>query len=98
MGEVVMGRKIRLKRKIIEALDIPMETMLDVPRLTILGTERVLVENHKGIYEYFPNFARLQTGSGMLRVVGENLSIEELSAERLLVSGKIVSVEYENKV
>jgi sporulation protein YqfC len=94
----VMGRKIRLKKKIIEALDLPMETALDVPRLTILGTERVLVENHKGIYEYYESFVRLQTGSGILKVGGEDLAIEELSAERLLVSGKIASVEYENKV
>lgn len=93
-----MGRKIKLKRRIIEALDLPMEAAFDVPRLTMLGTERALVENHKGIYEYYPSYVRLQTGCGMLRVGGEALALRELSTERLLISGAIASVEYENKM
>ena len=97
-GAVAMGRKIRLKKKIMEALDLPLETVLDVPRLIVLGNERVLVENHKGIYEYYPNFVRLQTGIGILKVTGEELMLKELSAQRLYVDGKIASFEYENKV
>jgi sporulation protein YqfC len=56
------------------------------------------VENHKGIYEYYPNFVRLQTGIGILKVTGEELTLKELSAQRLYVDGKISSFEYENKV
>ena len=93
-----MGRKIRLKKKIMEALDLPMETVLDVPRLVVLGNERVLVENHKGIYEYYPSFVRLKTGIGILKVAGEELTLKELSAQRLYVDGKIASLEYENNV
>ena len=93
-----MGRKIKLRRRIVEALDLPMETVLDVPRLTVLGNEKLLVENHKGVYEYYPNYVRLRTGCGMLRVGGEDLALEELGAERLLISGLLASFEYENKM
>ncbi|MCE5234426.1 MAG: sporulation protein YqfC [Clostridiaceae bacterium] len=93
-----MGRKIKLRRRIMEALDLPMETVLDVPRLTVLGREKLLVENHKGVYEYYPSFVRLKTGCGMLRVGGEELALEELGAERLFISGRIASFEYENNV
>ncbi len=93
-----MGRKIKLKRRIMEELDLPMETVFDVPRLTVLGNEQALVENHKGIYEYYPDVVRLLSGCGMLTLTGEELALRELSKERLFVCGKISTIEYENKV
>lgn len=93
-----MAKKIRLKRKIVEALDLPMETAFDVPRITLVGDGEMLVENHKGIHEYYPSHVRLLSGCGTLKISGEELSLRELSTERLMVSGKIIGLEYENKV
>ena len=44
-------RKIRLGKRIAEALDLPDEAVSGLPKLTLHGSEILLIENHKGIFE-----------------------------------------------
>ncbi len=97
-GRFVMSkqkRKIKLGRRVVEALDLPQETVSGRPKLTLQGRELILVENHKGIFECGESVVRLHTSCGILRVAGEGLTLLELSAERLYVTGLLCSVEYE---
>ena len=88
-------RKIRLGRRVAEALDLPAEAVSGMPKLTLQGREAMLVENHKGLFECGENIVRLHTACGILRITGEGLTLLELSAERLYVAGKLCGEEYE---
>ena len=90
-------RNIKLGKKIIEALDIPEEALLNVPKLTVMGKDSMLIENHKGIFEYDDDFIRLNTTEGMLKVSGANLMLKEISENRIYISGQIKAAEYETK-
>jgi len=90
-------RRIKLGKKIVEALDIPEEALLNVPKLTMMGKEHLLVENHKGVFEYDDGFLRLDTTEGMLRISGANLILLELSESRICVGGQIKAAEYETR-
>lgn len=88
-------RRIRLGRRILSALDLP-EEAAGAPKLTVLGREHALVENHAGIYQYRSEEIWLYTKAGMLLVTGEALTIRELSPERLYICGRIQGMRYED--
>ena len=91
-------------RKLDEILEIPVELSTNNPKLTVLGFERLLIENYKGILEYQDYFIRVNTYIGIININGFNLNLEEMTSDDLLVTGKIETIdfeevtEYENEV
>ena len=84
------------KKKLDEILEIPVELSTDIPKVTIVGFERVLIENYRGILEYQDYFVRVNTHIGILNINGFNLKLEEMTTDDLLVTGKIDSIDFEN--
>ena len=86
----------RKARKLDEILEIPVELSTDTPKITIVGFERVLIENYRGILEYQEYFVRLNTYIGIININGFNLQLEEMTTDDLLVTGKIDSIDFES--
>ena len=86
--------KAGLKEKMTEMLELPKEIVLDVPKLTMVGTANLVIENYKGIIEYDNNRIRLNTNNGILKITGERLVIKEITSEDIMVDGVILSLEY----
>ena len=82
--------------KLNEILEIPVELSTNNPKITIVGFERVLIENYKGILEYQDYFVRLNTYIGIININGFNLNLEEMTTDDLLVTGKIDSIDFES--
>lgn len=96
----VQGRgdevKVRKKvKKLDDILEIPVELSTNIPKVTILGFERMLIENYKGILEYQDYFVRINTHIGILNINGFNLNLEEMTSDDLLITGKIESIDFE---
>ncbi|MEA5059207.1 MAG: YabP/YqfC family sporulation protein [Candidatus Pelethousia sp.] len=87
-------RRIRLGRRLLSALDLP-EEAAGTPKLTVLGREHALIENHTGIYQYRAQEICLSTKAGMLHITGEALTLLEITPERLYISGRVDSLRYE---
>ena len=85
-------------RKLNEILEIPVELSTNNPKITIVGFERVLIENYKGILEYQDYFVRLNTYIGIININGFNLNLEEMTTDDLLVTGKIDSIDFESVI
>lgn len=88
-------RIIRLRHKLVHALDLPPEAAEGELRVQLLGRACMLVENHKGIYEYRSDLVRVQSADGMLHIKGDGLILRELSRSRLFVGGSISGFFYE---
>ena len=87
----------RKARKIDEILEIPTELSTDNPKITIIGFEKVLIENHKGILEYQDYFIRLNTYIGIININGFNLNLNQISSDDLIITGRITSIEIEEQ-
>lgn len=83
-------------RKINKLLEFPEEISSDEPKITIMGFEKVMIENYKGILEYENFFIRLNTYIGVININGFNLSLNEMTDENLLITGKIESIDLES--
>jgi sporulation protein YqfC len=81
-----------LREKITEILELPKEIVLNVPKITIVGTGDMIVENYKGIMEYETDRVRINTGAGIIRITGNRLIIREITSEDILISGAILSI------
>ena len=85
------------KEKINQFLDIPKEIGSNVPKITVVGFEELLIENYKGIIEYEDFFVRISTHIGNISINGFELNLNEMTEDDILVTGKIESVDFEER-
>lgn len=76
------------------ALELPKGTLTDQPHLEISGRHEVIVEGCHGIVSYDDDAVRMDTGCGILRIMGKGLVLRAMSGDAAAVSGRIVSVEF----
>ena len=57
----------------------------------------MLIENYKGILEYDEIFIRISTHIGIIDISGLNLSLNQMTEDDILISGKIENIEFEKK-
>ena len=91
-----MGKKEKidsLKENISDALELPKEITLNLPKVTMIGNTQIRIENHKGIIEYCNSKIRINSKIGTLSIIGENLFIRNIIKEEIVVEGKIETVE-----
>ena len=76
-------------------LEIPQEVSTAIPKITIIGFEKMLIENYKGILEYQDFYIRISTYVGILNINGYELNLQEMTSDDLVVTGKIESMDFE---
>ncbi len=79
-------------------LELPKEVCSDIPKITIIGFDEILIENFKGILEYEEFFVRVNTHIGIININGYNLSLENMTDDDIKVRGKIESLDIERTV
>ena len=87
-------KKIKIKEKLANALELPRELVLNVPKITVTGKDKILIENYKSIISYENDVVKLNTSVGTLSLFGVNLMIKEITTEDIIVIGKVDKVEF----
>ena len=77
-----------------EELELPKEILLHLPLISFIGQEEVTIENYKGILEYSEETVRIGTAAGVLRLEGQGLCLKQLSAECMVVTGRVEKMEF----
>ncbi|MGL4790711.1 MAG: sporulation protein YqfC [Anaerotignaceae bacterium] len=83
-----------IRRKVTEVLELPKEAMLNLPLITLLGREEIIIENYKGVVEYGEDVIRINTGIGVLKIEGRGLNIKKITGESVTISGIFCSLIY----
>ena len=86
--------KAGIREKLAEMLELPKEIVMNIPKMTMIGNKDLIIENYKGIIEYDGNRIRINTGSGIIKITGDSMTIKEITSEDILVSGNISSFEF----
>lgn len=89
-----MKKTQEIKKNLAEILELPQDIILDIPKITMVGNLQIYIENHKGIIEYTKNRIRINTKSGVLRIIGENLLLKNIIVEEIIIIGEIQQVEF----
>lgn len=94
MNKWFWGGRMGLRKNMTEALELPKEIMLNLPLISLIGREEVTIENYKGILEYGEETVRIGTAAGVLRLTGKGLCLKQLSAECMVVTGRVEKLEF----
>lgn len=84
----------QIKESVSELLELPKDIILDLPRITLLGNMQLYIENHKGIIEYSKLRIRVNTKSGIIRIIGKELLIKTIITEEIIICGNIEKIEF----
>jgi sporulation protein YqfC len=82
-----------IKTNLSEALELPIDITLDLPKIIIVGNKEISIFNHKGIIEYTSLMIRINSRIGIIKVIGEDLEIKNILTEEILIVGNIENVE-----
>lgn len=75
----------------------PAEMALRMPRIVLTGREKLLLEQHHGLYSYETNRIRVRTRQGIVTVTGNGLVISFFGTEDLQIEGEITGIALEEK-
>jgi sporulation protein YqfC len=92
MGRV--EKKQKFKAKIADLLELPSDVLLDLPRLVLMGNQRLFLENHRGIIEYTNEVVRIDTPVGEVKATGKNLNLLLITKEEIMLEGELSKLEW----
>ena len=88
------GMKFEMS-KFDKLFEIPEELTNDVPKVTVVGFNRMLIENYKCVLEYQSVFIRIKMHNGLINITGLDLQMNEMTSDDLIITGTIDSIEFE---
>ena len=94
----IKGKRTRaaLSGRIEQALELPGGTLSDIPHIELTGRREAVVEGCHGIVSYDDDVVRLNTGCGIVRITGEQLTLRAMDNDNTMVCGRILSLEFLN--
>lgn len=95
-GENGMFRRKYRKSKINEILEMPIEIVSNMPKISILGFEEIIIENYKNIIEYENFYIKINTYIGTINVNGLNLKLIQMNYDDMKITGRIDSIDFES--
>ena len=84
----------KMKRWITDKLELPVDIVMDLPRIAMVGQIHIYIENHRGLLTFSDKELRLLLKQGQLLVRGEKFVIKTILPEEILLEGKINQVIY----
>ena len=89
-----MKKQYSFASELLERLELPGEA-LGEGKLSVVGTRRALIENHRGLLSYTEELIAVRLGHGSLSIWGTELAIEAMNERELLIVGHIAHAEWE---
>ena len=80
---------------IADGMELPAEAALGELKLSMVGQGRALVEHHRGVLSFESSCVSVAAKRGRLIFRGDGLYLAAMSAEWLVICGKIQVVEWE---
>ncbi len=88
----------KLRSQFIEIFDLSPEIAMDLPLIMMVGDGKIYIENHKGISLFQDKEIKIKINKGFIIFKGEDLIVGEINSESITISGKILSLSYENRI
>ena len=79
-------------------MNIPVDIILDIPRIIITGDGEITIENHKGILTFEKEEVRINSRIGVLKIEGSKFEILYIGGYTLTISGEFKKIIYEGKL
>lgn len=92
-----MGKGEKIWDLLTDKMDLAEEALPGQPIVEILGQNRVLIENHRGVKGYSRQCIVIHVRFGEVHVSGDCLQLVRMSKERLIIQGMIYQVSLKRR-
>lgn len=92
-----MGRGERLWERLTDATELGQESMPGETVVELLGTRRVLIENHLGVSGYSRERVIVHVKFGWICVSGSNLELLHMTKAQLVIRGQISGISLQGR-
>ena len=90
-------RKIKNTKKRLERLlELPREVTTNIPKITVIGFDQLMIENYKGVIEYEEYLIKINTSIGIVIIEGNKMNLNQINENDVMVSGEIYKIYLEN--
>ncbi|NLC44586.1 MAG: sporulation protein YqfC [Clostridiales bacterium] len=83
-----------MKSTVSDFFELPKDITLNLPKIIMIGSNQMLVENHKGVIEYIPQRIRVNSSIGVIRVQGKEMELRNIAADDIMITGDIKMIEF----
>ena len=83
-----------MKSAVSEMFELPKDITLNLPKISMIGNNQMLVENHRGVIEYTPQRIRVNSSIGVIRVQGNEMKLKNIAADDIMITGGIKAIEF----
>lgn len=92
-----MGKGEKIWDLLADRMDLTEEALPGQPIVEVLGYNRVLIENHRGVKGYTCQCVVVHVRFGEIHVSGDCLQLIRMSKERLIIQGVIHQVSLKRR-
>ncbi len=93
-GSFGMKKLEQMKNWLTKQIDLPVDVLMDLPRITLVGQVHIYIENHRGLLVFSDKEVRLLLKHGQLLIKGQSFVIKTILPEELLLEGIIEQVTF----
>ncbi|PWU68482.1 MULTISPECIES: sporulation protein YqfC [Gracilibacillus] len=90
--------KDKLSRFVTKTFDLPSEVMLELPRITMIGSIHAYIENHQGLIIFQSNELLLKVHNGFIKIIGSDFVLKMMVGQEILLEGKITDVTFQKEI
>ena len=83
----------KIMDKMAFAVGLPGEAIPGQPLIEILGQNRIIIENHKGVVRYEKEEICVRVHCGQILIKGRNLQLMKMCKPQLVIRGRVECVQ-----
>ncbi len=84
------------RNKIEKLLEIPVEVTTNIPKITLIGFNQLMIENYMGVIEYEEYLVKINSSIGIIIIEGNKMNLNQINENDVLISGAISKIYLES--
>ncbi len=84
------------RNKIEKLLEIPTEVTTNIPKITLIGFNQLMIENYMGVIEYEEYLVKINSSIGIIIIEGNKMNLNQINENDVLISGAISKIYLES--
>lgn len=89
-----MGKLNDLKAKIADGLEISEEVATELPKVSVVGKRKIIIENHKGIISFDKLLVKIASSLGVIVITGDGFEVLFMGDNTIIIAGNFHSLNY----
>lgn len=86
----------KTRNKLERLLEIPVEVTTNIPKITLVGFDQLMIENYMGVIEYEEYLVKINTTIGIIIIEGNKMNLNQINENDVLISGEISKIYLES--